>query len=80
MEVYVEPFLPQPELMLVGQGRLQIGSGAWTFAALPVLLTAQEQLAGLHLLIVITDDTDYQNNPGLNSYVIVLTQHKGDSR
>ena len=22
MEVYVEPFLPQPELMLVGQGRI----------------------------------------------------------
>ena len=84
MEVYVEPFLPQPELMLVGQGRI-----AELVAELGRLLhfrvtvnspgATREDFPFADQLI--TDDTDYQKiNPGLNSYVIVLTQHKGDQQ
>lgn len=84
MEVYIEPFLPQPELMVVGHGRI-----AELLAELGRLLhfrvTVNSQGAKREDFPfadrLITDDMDYQQiKPSLNTFVIVTTQHKGDQQ
>ena len=82
MEVYVEPYLPKPELIIVGHGRIAeilaqlahtvhfsvtINDGGATREAFPMA----ERL--------ITSDLDFsQLIVGPKTYVVVVTQHKGD--
>jgi xanthine dehydrogenase accessory factor len=82
MEVYIEPVLPQPDLLIAGHGR--IAEALATFA----------QLLGFRILVndpgadqtsfpqaeqVIADDFDLVQTPiGSNTYVVIATQHKND--
>ena len=82
MEVYVEPYLPRHELIIVGHGRIAeilaqlahivhfsvtVNDGGATREAFPMA----ERL--------ITSDLDFsQLIVGPKTYVVVVTQHKGD--
>jgi xanthine dehydrogenase accessory factor len=82
MEVYIEPVLPQPDLLIAGHGR--IAEVLATFA----------QLLGFRIIVndpgaeptsfpqaeqVITEDFDLVQTPiGSNTYVVIATQHKND--
>ncbi len=82
MEVYVEPYLPHPELHIVGHGRI-----AEVLAELAHLMhfmvTVNDPAAVRedfpHASRMITSDPEFaQLNPGASTYVVVVTQHKGD--
>ena len=82
MDVYIEPVLPKPELLIVGHGRI-----AETLARLGSLL-------GFHVTVddpgadrksfpdadrLIADDLDLSKpSLGSNSFIVIATQHKGD--
>jgi xanthine dehydrogenase accessory factor len=82
MEVYIEPVLPQPDLLIAGHGR--IAEALATFA----------DLLGFRILVndpgadrtsfpqaeqVIAEDFDLIQTPiGSNTYVVIATQHKND--
>jgi xanthine dehydrogenase accessory factor len=82
MRVYVEPVLPRPTLWLMGHGRVA------------ECLCAMGDLLGLEVVVndpvvdrahypaasrLITEDTDYEAlTPGIDDYVVIATQHKGD--
>jgi xanthine dehydrogenase accessory factor len=82
MDVYIEPVLPKPDLLIAGHGRI-----AETLAALAHLL-------GFHVIVndpgadrssfpqaerVIAEDFDLNETPiGPHSYVVIATQHKND--
>jgi xanthine dehydrogenase accessory factor len=82
MEVYIEPVLPQPDLLIAGHGR--IAEALATFA----------HLLGFRILVndpgadrtsfpqaeqVIAEDFDLIQTPiGSNTYVVIATQHKND--
>lgn len=82
MEVYIEPILPAPDLLIAGHGRI-----AETLAALAHML-------GFHVIVndpgadrssfpqaerVIAEDFDLDQTPiGPNTYVVIATQHKND--
>jgi xanthine dehydrogenase accessory factor len=82
MEVYVEPMLPRPELLIVGHGRI-----AETLARLGSLMNfrvivddpaaARDTFPEADELI--TRDIDFSALPlGPRTYVVIATQHKGD--
>ena len=82
MEVYVEPFLPRPELMIVGHGRIAEMLGELGHA-LHFRVTVNDPGATRqhfpHAEKLITSDPDFQQmEVGPNTYVVVVTQHKGD--
>lgn len=82
MDVYIEPVLPKPELLIVGHGRI-----AEALARLGSLM-------GFHVTVddpnadpksfpeadcLITDDLDFSKfSLGPASFVVIATQHKGD--
>jgi xanthine dehydrogenase accessory factor len=82
MEVYIEPVLPQPDLLIAGHGR--IAEALARFA----------QLLGFRIIVndpgadqtsfpqaeqVIAEDFDLDQTPiGSNTYVVIATQHKND--
>ena len=82
MEVYIEPILPKPEILIAGHGRI-----AESLASLAYLL-------GFRVIVndpgadresfpqaerVIAEDFDLDQTPiGSNTYVIIATQHKND--
>ena len=82
MEVYVEPYKPRPELMIIGHGRIAevlaqlahtvhfsitVNDSGATSEAFPM---------AEHL---ITSDLDFSKmQVGPQTYVVVVTQHKGD--
>jgi xanthine dehydrogenase accessory factor len=82
MEVYVEPYKPRPELMIIGHGRIAevlaelahtvhfsitVNDSGATREAFPL---------AEHL---ITSDLDFSKmQVGPQTYVVVVTQHKGD--
>jgi xanthine dehydrogenase accessory factor len=82
MDVYIEPVLPKPELLIVGHGRI-----AETLAALGTLMgftvTVNDPGADRKAFPtadrLITDDMDL-NLSGVNGgmYVVIATQHKND--
>ena len=82
MEVYVEPYLPTPELLIVGHGRIA-ESLAMLAKFLDFDVTINDPMADKEAFPtadrLITDDHDFSQlhvNP--NTYVVVVTQHKGD--
>ena len=81
MEVYVEPFLPKPHLLIVGHGKI-----AETLAQLGQMLNfrvtvddpaaTEDKFAGCQ---IITQDPDFSRmeiTP--DTYVVIATQHKSD--
>jgi len=82
MEVYIEPVLPKPELLIGGHGRI-----AETLATLGDLLgfsvtvndPGAEPASFPHAQRVIVRDFDLSQTPiGPETFVVVATQHKND--
>ena len=82
MDVYIEPVLPKPELLIVGHGRI-----AETLATLGSLMgfrvTVDDPGADRRSFPaadqLITDDLDLSAPAiGSQTYVVIATQHKGD--
>jgi xanthine dehydrogenase accessory factor len=82
MDVYIEPVLPRPELLIAGHGRI-----AETLAALGDLLSFRVVVndPGADLASfpqaeqVIAEDFDFSQTPiGADTYVVIATQHKND--
>src|SRR5271156_2468870 len=82
MEIFIEPVLPQPELLIVGHGRI-----AETLSVLGNLMgftitvndPAADQTAFPHAGKIVTEDFDLTETPvGPKSFVVIATQHKRD--
>jgi xanthine dehydrogenase accessory factor len=82
MEVFIEPVLPRPELLIVGHGRI-----AETLAALGSLMgfsisindPGAERKAFPQADRIVTDDLDLTETPiGSRTFVVIATQHKRD--
>lgn len=82
MDVYIEPVLPKPELLVAGHGRI-----AETLATLGHLLgfrvTVNDPGADLESFPqaqrVVAEDFDLNQTPiGPNTFVVIATQHKND--
>ena len=82
MDVYIEPVLPKPELLIAGHGRI-----AETLATLGHVLgfrvivndPGADQASFPQAERVIAEDFDLSQTPiGLNTYVVIATQHKND--
>ena len=82
MEVYVEPYLPRPELMIVGHGRIAevLAQLAHTVHfSITVNDSGADREAFPMADRLITSDPDFsQMKVGPQTYVVVVTQHKGD--
>ena len=82
MDVYVEPYLPHPELHLVGHGRIaevlaELAHRMHFMVTVNAPTAVREQFPTADRLI--TSDPDFkQLEVGPNTYVVVVTQHKGD--
>jgi xanthine dehydrogenase accessory factor len=82
MDVYVEPILSKPELLLIGRGRIvetlsEIGK------LLNFTITVRDPLATKenypHADQIVTDDPEMKSiKIGKRTYVVIATQHKGD--
>jgi len=84
MDVYIEPVMPKPELLIAGHGRI-----AETLAALAHMLgfriivndPGANQASFPQAERVIAEDFDLNQTPiGSNTYVVIATQHKNDHR
>jgi len=82
MEVFIEPVLPRPELLIVGHGRI-----AETLCTLGHLMgftttvndPAAESANFPEAARLVTEDFDLTETPiGMNTYVVIATQHKRD--
>ena len=82
MEVFIEPVLPEPDLLIVGHGRI-----AETLSILGHLMgfavtvndPAADQRAFPHASRIVTEDFDLTETPiGPKSFVVIATQHKRD--
>src|SRR5271156_3259510 len=82
MDIFIEPVLPKPELLIVGHGRI-----AETLAVLGDLMgfsiavndPAADQSAFPQAMRIVTDDFDLIETPvGPKTYVVIATQHKRD--
>jgi xanthine dehydrogenase accessory factor len=82
MDVFIEPVLPKPELLIVGHGRI-----AETLAGIASLVNftvtvndpgaTREAFPSADRLV--TRDLDLSETPiGPNTFVVIATQHKGD--
>ena len=82
MEVYVEPVLPKPELLIVGHGRIAEAL-AKLGALINFLVTVDdpgaERSAFPDADRLITGDLDL-SEPGIgrDTFIVIVTQHKGD--
>jgi xanthine dehydrogenase accessory factor len=82
MRVYVEPVLPKPRLWILGHG--QVAESLCAIGAMmdlevvvddPMAERARYPAASL----LLTEDLTYdQLQPGVDDYVVIATQHKGD--
>ena len=82
MEVYIEPYIPRPELMIIGHGRI---AEVLTYLAQKVhfSVTVNDRIATRDEFPMadrlITSDIDFSEMVvGPQTYVVVVTQHKGD--
>jgi len=82
MDVYIEPVLPKPDLLIAGHGRI-----AETMAAFADLLgfrvivndPGAEPSSFPQAAQVVAQDFDLSQTPiGPNTYVVIATQHKND--
>ncbi len=82
MDVYIEPVLPKPELLILGHGRI-----AETLAKLGHLMNfsvtvndpAADRESFPNADRLVTDDLDLTETPiGSHTFIVIATQHKGD--
>ncbi len=82
MEIFIEPVLPKPELLIVGHGRI-----AETLATLGHLMgfaitvndPGADQTVFPQAEKIVTDDFDLTETPiGSKTFVVIATQHKRD--
>lgn len=82
MEVYVEPYKPRPELMIIGHGRIAevLAQLAHTVHfSITVNDSGATREAFPMAEHLITSDLDFSKmQVGPQTYVVVVTQHKGD--
>ncbi len=82
MEVYVEPYKPRPELMIIGHGRIAevLAQLAHTVHfSITVNDSGASREAFPMAEHLITSDLDFSKmHVGPQTYVVVVTQHKGD--
>ena len=82
MEVYVEPYMPHPELIIVGHGRIaevlaQLAHTVHFSITVNDSVATRETYPMAERLI--TSDLDFNKMEiGSQTYVVVVTQHKGD--
>ena len=82
MEVYIEPFMPRPELMIVGHGRIaevlaQLAHTVHFSITVNDSGATRENYPMAERLI--TSDLNFSKMEiGPQTYVVVVTQHKGD--
>ncbi len=82
MDIFIEPVLPKPELLIIGHGRI-----AETLAALGDMMgfsitvndAAAERRSFPQAMRLVTEDFDLTETPiGSKSFVVIATQHKRD--
>jgi xanthine dehydrogenase accessory factor len=82
MDVYIDPVLPQPELLIVGHGRI-----AEVLATIAQLLNfsvtvndpAADRASFPHVTRLVTEDFDLTETPiGSRTFVVIATLHKQD--
>tara|TARA_Y100001970_G_scaffold278190_1_gene383528 strand:- start:84 stop:884 length:801 start_codon:yes stop_codon:yes gene_type:complete len=82
MEVYVEPYMPRPELMIIGHGRIaevlsQLAHTVHFYVTVNDPTATREDFPEADRLI--NSDIDFSEMVvGPQTYVVVVTQHKGD--
>jgi xanthine dehydrogenase accessory factor len=82
MKVYIEPFLPKPELVIAGHGRIaemlaQLGALVG-FSVIVADPGATPEAFPTASRLIATDLNSAEIQIGANSYVVIATQHKGD--
>jgi len=82
MEVFIEPVLPRPELLIVGHGRIAetlCTLGHLMGLAITVNDPAADAASFPQAAKLVTEDFDLTQTPiGTNTYVTIATQHKRD--
>jgi xanthine dehydrogenase accessory factor len=82
MDVYIQPVLPKPELLIVGHGRIAetlAGIGRLMNFAVIVDDPAADRVAFPDADRLITNDLDLTEAAiGPQTYIVIATQHKGD--
>lgn len=82
MEVFIEPVLPRPELLIVGHGRIAetlCTLGHLMGFAITVNDPAAEAANFPQASRLVTEDFDLtESSIGTNTYVVIATQHKRD--
>ena len=82
MDVFIEPVLPDPELLIVGHGRIAetlAMFGHWMGFSVTVNDPAAERSDFPLADRLVTEDFDLTETPiGPNSFVVIATQHKQD--
>jgi len=82
MEVYIEPVLPKPELLIVGHGRIAEAIAAIAHQV-NFAVTVNDPLAAREAFpaaeVLVTDDIDLSSAKiDRSTFVVIATQHKGD--
>jgi xanthine dehydrogenase accessory factor len=82
MDVYIEPVLPRPDLLIAGHGRIAEAMAAFAhLLGFRVLVNdaGAELSAFPQAEQVVAEDFDLSQTPiGPNTYVVIATQHKND--
>jgi xanthine dehydrogenase accessory factor len=84
MDVYIEPVVPKPELLIAGHGRIAESLAAFAHLLgfrIAVNDPGAEPAAFPQAERVIAEDFDLNQTPiGPHTYVVIATQHKNDHR
>lgn len=82
MEVFIEPVLPKPELLIVGHGRIAealAAMGHLVGFSITVNDPAADQTAFPNAARIVTEDFDLTETPiEAKTFVVIATQHKRD--
>jgi xanthine dehydrogenase accessory factor len=82
MEVYIEPVLPQPDLLIAGHGRIAESLAAFAhLLGFRILVNdpGADQASFPQAAQVVAEDFDLTQTPiSHNTYVVIATQHKND--
>ncbi|SPE42740.1 XshC-Cox1-family protein [Candidatus Sulfopaludibacter sp. SbA3] len=82
MDVYIEPVLPQPDLVILGHGRIaEVLARLGTLMNFHVTVSdpGAERAKFPEVDRLVTDDYDLSSVPvGPGTYVVIATQHRGD--
>jgi len=84
MDIYVEPVMPTPELLIAGHGRIAESLAAFAHMLgfrIAINDPGAEAAAFPQAERIIAEDFDLNETPiGANTYVVIATQHKNDHR